>query len=337
MKHNKFRDKVDIDFYSDNRRWEELRVDIVSSIAKCAFFPTSKRITSASISASCKSYSLSKLAIISKLINGKSLLSKNNSDKFLIEMKSSLFSLALSFVSIIHNNMSCGNISDFLEASVVKITDDVDCKFVPGNDQDHAFVLYYIAGWLLCAAEKECESRGGKLIGKFVDIFVDNTCCVDVDCARSAGLPTQKIEEKECYGGLKYPSKEFYCFVCAIEFMFCSVLTDENFTIFGGKLLMVVSDFVKNHPYFVDNFHKFFEGESIDDQILLDIFKYLLRTYTRMRGKDIVRKIIGRTKLNLKLHTRQKMAALSDSNTYKQTISEISKVCQSVEIENDIE
>ena len=97
----------------------------------------------------------------------------------------------------------------------------------------HLFYITLLAGYCV-PLKKECESRGGKLIGKFIDIFVDNTCCVDVDCARSAGLPTHKIEEKECYAGLKYPSKEFFCFVCAIDFMFCSVLTDEIFTIFGS-------------------------------------------------------------------------------------------------------
>uniref|UniRef100_A0A7S1FUV8 Uncharacterized protein n=1 Tax=Corethron hystrix TaxID=216773 RepID=A0A7S1FUV8_9STRA len=269
--------------------------------------------------------------------NGKSPASKNNSDEFFIERKSSLFSLALAYVSIIHNNMSRGNISDYLDDLVGKVVNDTDFKFVPWNDQTHAFVMYYIAGWLLCAAEKECENRGSKFIGKFINIFVNNTCCVDADCARSASLPTQKVETADSYGGLKYASKEFYYFVWAIEFMFCSVLTDENFTIFGGKLLMVVSDFVKTHLYFVNKFNEFFEGEIVDDQIVSDIFAYLLQTYTRMRGKDLVQKIMGRTKLNLKLHTRQKMAALSDLDTHKQTLSEISKVCQLAKEEIDPE
>ena len=40
-----------------------------------------------------------------------------------------------------------------------------------------------------------------------------------------------------------------------------------------------------------------------------------------MRGKDVVRKMMARAKYNLKLHTRQKMAALSDVTTYSKNKS----------------
>ena len=57
--------------------------------------------------------------------------------------------------------------------------------------------------------------------------------------------------------------------------------------------------------------------EQTDEVIIADILKYILRTYSRMRGKDLVRRIMGKKSRSLNLHTRQKVAAASDPSWFK--------------------
>ena len=64
-----------------------------------------------------------------------------------------------------------------------------------------------------------------------------------------------------------------------------------------------------------------------------DILHYILRTYSRMRGKDHVRNLMAKGKTNLKLHTRQSMAAVSDSKMFKKVRREKSASVDDEEIE----
>ena len=60
-----------------------------------------------------------------------------------------------------------------------------------------------------------------------------------------------------------------------------------------------------------------------------EVYKYIIRTYARMRGKDITRRIMGQKRRSLSLHTRQKVAAVSDQKTYKkqEEVSEHDELC----------
>ena len=57
--------------------------------------------------------------------------------------------------------------------------------------------------------------------------------------------------------------------------------------------------------------------EETSDVILTDLLNCILRTYSRMRGKDLVRRIMGKKTRSLSLHTQQKVAAKSDPSNYK--------------------
>ena len=62
---------------------------------------------------------------------------------------------------------------------------------------------------------------------------------------------------------------------------------------------------------------KFFESENLKERnVITEVIEYLVKTYSRMRGKDIVYKIMARGKTNPKLHIRQKCDAVVDVNTY---------------------
>ena len=101
---------------------------------------------------------------------------------------------------------------------------------------------------------------------------------------------------KECSSSI------FLCY-SAIEYIFASVVTDENFLIFDGKLIKVVAEFLLKNTILCDKFKLFFAGESIDNSINSYILTYVLRTYSRIRGKDVTRKMMARMKNKVKLHT----------------------------------
>ena len=77
-----------------------------------------------------------------------------------------------------------------------------------------------------------------------MEAVVENCTCIDADTARVADLPTSKVDRVCAFGGLKYPSKSFYHFICSIEHVCCSILTIENFALHGGELMKVIVDFL---------------------------------------------------------------------------------------------
>ena len=57
-----------------------------------------------------------------------------------------------------------------------------------------------------------------------------------------------------------------------------------------------------------------FDMIGVSDAIFRDVFFYILKTYTRMRGKDIARRIISHKTCSLKLHTRQSVCAATNKS-----------------------
>ena len=60
-----------------------------------------------------------------------------------------------------------------------------------------------------------------------------------------------------------------------------------------------------------------FDGDNIDQDISDKIPHYILRTFSRMQGKDHVRNLMAKGKIILKLHIRQSMAAALDNKMFK--------------------
>jgi len=99
---------------------------------------------------------------------------------------------------------------------------------VPDSNSPIAPVLYYISGWLLTDIEKETLRRGNAIIANYLGILGDDCTCIDSNRAQDAGLPTEKVDGLCAYGGLKYPSAEFFRLISQIKHLFPSVLTNKK-------------------------------------------------------------------------------------------------------------
>ena len=84
---------------------------------------------------------------------------------------------------------------------------------------------------------------------------------------------------------------------------FSFVLTNENLALNGSKLLNPIANHIKTNDFVKRHVTKFFESENLKEQnVITEVIEYLVKTYSRMRGKDIVYKIMARGKTNPKLH-----------------------------------
>ena len=133
------------------------------------------------------------------------------------------------------------------------------------------------------------------------------------------------------YGGLIYSSVDFYHFVSRLEKYFETIMTNENILIFGpslSKILMmelrgntalgcVVSDLI-----------------GVNDYISQDVYLYIWRTYTRMRGKDIALRIMSHRTRSLKLHTRQSVCAATNMSRVKKEVATKEETADHVDLLN---
>ena len=110
-----------------------------------------------------KDYNKAKFNILSSFCKSDCPVAISGSlDKMLMEWKSSLYSLALAFISIVHQTLPSGNVLNFLKDAVnTFVSSD---NFMDSFDVQQAELIYYIAGWILCATEKEIERRGNNPI-----------------------------------------------------------------------------------------------------------------------------------------------------------------------------
>lgn len=91
---------------------------------------------------------------------------------------------------------------------------------------------------------------------------------------------------------------------------------------------------LEGNNFIKEIFKEFFDGDNIPIIPSDGVLHYILHMYSRMRGKDHVRNyLMAKGKTNLKLHTRQSMAAVSDSKMLKKVRREKSASEDDDEIE----
>jgi len=90
--------------------------------------------------------------------------------------------------------------------------------------------LYYIAGWLLCAAGKEGNHRAeGTLKSILLSLAIIGH---EISPEKRADLPTGKVRRAERYGGLKFPTRHFYRFVAAVKKVCETMLVNRSLVLF---------------------------------------------------------------------------------------------------------
>ena len=337
--HNIFRSEVVLSLYLETKQWTKLRSNILKAISVVCLLPNSSSISKNKASACSKKYNALRHEIV-RVFSSRDVPNISNltdKNKFSIEWRSTLWSMLMAFITILHKNLPNGNSGKLLAKALA----DLNTEILP--DKSISLTIYYISGWMLTASEKEYLRRGNTIISKYLDILVDNFTCIDGETAWDAGLPTEKVDRLSC-GGLKYASQGFFTLICSMEHIFSSVLTNENLALHGGKLLFLIANHIKTNDFVKKQVTAFFISEnSMDQGIITEVIEYLVKTYSRMRGKDIVYKIMARGKTNPKLHIRQKCAAVVDVNTYranekkKASTANIDASTADIDIEENVE
>ena len=125
---------------------------------------------------------------------------------------------------------------DIISDAIRKIDDGGNSSFITSNASSIAPALYYLAGYLLCAADKESERRGKQEMSSDLENFVCSSQCLDSEDSVLECLPTSKVDRLNAYGGLKYSNANFFIIGCYLEEIFKEIYTGVNLVIFGDRL-----------------------------------------------------------------------------------------------------
>ena len=146
LQHNTFASQIFLDKYMERNHWEDLRTNILNSIAECCFISNSSKNVSSNKAAACsKKYNAHRIKNI-KHFASRAPPAIGNVDQLrqlVIEWKSTLWSLALKYTTIVHKNLPNGSLTKALTDTLAYI--DLN-NTVPEKDSLLAPVLYYISG-----------------------------------------------------------------------------------------------------------------------------------------------------------------------------------------------
>jgi len=161
-------------------------------------------------------------------------------------------------------------------------------------------------------SEKRCYNAE-KTIAKYLN-NIALCSAIDRESAISCSLPVGKDDRLMAYRGLIYSFVDFFHFVSRIEKCFETIILNKNILIFGPSLSIILMMELRGNKS-LDCV--VFDMIGVSDAISQDIYFYILKTYIRMRGKDIARRIMSHTMHGLKLHTMQSVCAATNKSRVK--------------------
>ena len=174
--------------------------------------------------------------------------------------------------------------------------------------------VYYIAGWLMHACMKNSRQRRDELSKCMIDLYELSTVKEgDTDLST---LPTRKVINTMEFGGLHFVSRSFYELIIRFEYVFITNLTPTKLAILGSSLIQKVYNTLKESPALKTMVEEIL-SVTYEDDIIIDLVAYLVKTYCRMRGKDFCRQMMATDFNNLGKSLRSKLAVLSDRESYK--------------------
>jgi hypothetical protein len=231
---------------------------------------------------------------------------------------------------------------------VRKILDEQNHEYPTDPVQNEAF--YFTIGWWLAAAEKEGLRRHKNLVlRKYLCLLV--TKCHIVSDEERCLLPSGKTRRVEKYSGrLKFPNKQFYSFATTIELVFEKSFINRSLVLYGGKLVNILISTLSEDSRVLDRLKSCFFPEEIGHEDTILVFSYLINTYMHMRGRDFVRKLMGRAKKDPIVGHRQEIAAISkgkkqnemvnnaiESDEDRADLKEMNHIMESIEINVEME
>lgn len=154
--------------------------------------------------------------------------------------------------------------------------------------------VYYVAGFLCRAGEKEKERRTDQqLIGDCIGAINDHFDSSSAEIEKSNDLPQNLaglVDKRSVHGGLKYPNRQFYSLVAKMEYCYSRLATPHNLTTFGGVVLSYICKEIAKNDSFLGHFKGLFKDEQFDEDTLTASFKYYVKVFANLRLKDLCRK-----------------------------------------------
>ena len=183
-------------------------------------------------------------------------------------------------------------ISSQLDSCLRELEDKTVHEYFTEDVSKH---VYYIAGFLCRAGEKEKERRTSKnniglCIGAISAHFVSDSFEID---EIKTDLPkdiTAMVDKRSVYGGLKYPNLQLYSLVAKMEYCYSRLATPHNLQTFGGIVLNVICEEIAQNDNFVEHFASLFFEDAFDDTTMKKAFQYYVKVFANLRIKDLCRK-----------------------------------------------
>ena len=139
-------------------------------------------------------------------------------------------------------------------------------------------LVYYIAGWLLCASLKVSRRRNKKFAENIR--FLVNVCKYETDCeAIDCGLPAGKVQRVEAFDGLLYCTAKFFAFVVCIDRIFTKALSKEYVMVYGSLVVNKIKDALFNDKIVRLTFCSFLPS-SCEEETYEKILNYFLNIYS---------------------------------------------------------
>jgi hypothetical protein len=277
--------------------WDRLREEIIESLKTS--LSGVKRVSQWILRA--KDYSMKKTSTIIGMSREYAPL-----DDTAYDFMALLQSLMYPFVILIEKYAT--TMRDSTIAEIIKSTADIDSDIFP-KQQLQLEKLYYIAGWMLRAAEMEAQRRNeDSTIHKHLVTLVEYGEVSSQD--ELVELPVGEVVRTDAFGGLKYPNQMFFSFVAMIENACRTCLTANNTIIHGPYIAEELRlGLIDNH-----NVRSLLRDCCMidTDEEVSGISEYLVRTYVRMRGKDFVRRLMSSSRRSRSTQHRHEQAALSN-------------------------
>jgi hypothetical protein len=193
--------------------------------------------------------------------------------------------------------------------------------------------VYYIAGFLCRAAEKEAARRTkdpnspgfdvGQCIKEAADHFVSEKSPSEVDEVKSS-LPdgvTELVDKWSLFGGLKYPTRQFYYLIAKIEYCYVQLANAQNLRTYGGVVISYICNEIAANSALVGHFGSLFRDGSFDDSTIRLAFKYYTKVFGNMRVKDLSRKLNSQLHKSTTAALRPSLATKGDNSKRKRAKS----------------
>jgi hypothetical protein len=176
--------------------------------------------------------------------------------------------------------------------------------------------IYNIAGWLVKAAEKTCKKKlkdQPELKSALAKIS-EASGSVSSDHAKLQNLPTGKVDATFSKVAFRYPSASFYKFVRMVEAVCEKVLIERSLLIFGATVVDDLAETLSDIPSLLECVRECaFDTNPLQNPEIKPVAKFLVATYMKMRSRDFVRHIMGKSRKSLSPGTRPTLAVISQS------------------------